>query len=75
MHARRMSPPVLQVPSAIQACLFDLDGVLTDTASAHAEAWEEMFNVFLRLRATRDGIDGKQRFDGVRSFLASPNSM
>jgi beta-phosphoglucomutase family hydrolase len=86
VHARRMSQPVLQVPSAIQACLFDLDGVLTDTASAHAEAWEEMFNVFLRLRATRDGeafvpfdsvrdydvyIDGKQRFDGVRSFLAS----
>jgi beta-phosphoglucomutase family hydrolase len=81
-----MSESVLQVPSAIQACLFDLDGVLTDTASVHAEAWEEMFNVFLRLRATRDGaafvpfdsvrdygvhIDGKQRFDGVRSFLAS----
>jgi beta-phosphoglucomutase family hydrolase len=86
VRARRMSPPVLQLPSAIQACLFDLDGVLTDTASVHAEAWEEMFNVFLRRRAAREGaafvpfdpvrdydvyIDGKQRFDGVRSLLAS----
>ena len=37
VHAGRMSPPVLQVPSAIQACLFDLDRVLTDTAPAHAK--------------------------------------
>jgi beta-phosphoglucomutase family hydrolase len=81
-----MSPPDLQLPSAIEACLFDLDGVLTDTASAHADAWQEMFDVFLRTRATRDReafvpfdrvqdydeyIDGKQRSDGVRSFLAS----
>jgi beta-phosphoglucomutase family hydrolase len=81
-----MSPPVLKLPSAIRACLFDLDGVLTDTASVHAEAWTEMFDAFLRLRAARTGerfvpfdrvrdydeyIDGKQRFEGVRSFLAS----
>jgi beta-phosphoglucomutase family hydrolase len=77
---------ILQLPSTIRACLFDLDGVLTDTATVHAEAWKEMFETFLRARATREGtafvsfdpvrdyeehIDGKQRFDGVRSFLAS----
>jgi beta-phosphoglucomutase family hydrolase len=76
----------LNLPSAIRACLFDLDGVLTDTASLHAAAWREMFDTFLRARAAaagaqfvafdpardyRDFIDGKQRSDGVRSFLAS----
>ena len=81
-----MSLPVLQLPSAIRACLFDLDGVLTNTASVHREAWKEMFDVFLRVRATREGgtfvsfdpardndeyIDGMQRYDGVRSFLLS----
>ncbi len=75
-----MSPPVLQLPSTIRACLFDLDGVLTDTAKVHAAAWKEMFDEFLRTRdqtpfnLTSDYeqfIDGKQRFDGVRSFLES----
>jgi beta-phosphoglucomutase family hydrolase len=81
-----MSPPTLKLPSAIRACLFDLDGVLTDTASLHAAAWKEMFDTFLRARAAHEGaqfvafdpardyrdyIDGKQRYDGVRSFLAS----
>jgi beta-phosphoglucomutase family hydrolase len=76
----------LNLPSAIRACLFDLDGVLTDTASLHAAAWKEMFDSFLRARAAHEGaqfvafdpqrdyrdyIDGKQRSDGVRSFLAS----
>jgi len=81
-----MSPPAVNLPSAIRACLFDLDGVLTDTASLHALAWKEMFDTYLRVRAQDDGtplvafdaardyreyIDGKQRSDGVRSFLAS----
>ena len=81
-----MSQPALKLPSAIRACLFDLDGVLTDTASLHAEAWEQMFDAFLRARAAREGgtfvpfdpvhdyhdwVDGKRRSDGVRSFLAS----
>jgi beta-phosphoglucomutase family hydrolase len=81
-----MSPSVLQLPRTVRACLFDLDGVLTDTATVHAEAWKEVFDAFLRNRARREGsrvapfdpvrdyvefIDGKQRFDGVRSFLAS----
>jgi beta-phosphoglucomutase family hydrolase len=76
----------VNLPSAIRACLFDLDGVLTDTASLHAAAWKEMFDTFLRQRAAdvgaqfvpfdttrdyRDYIDGKQRSDGLRSFLAS----
>jgi beta-phosphoglucomutase family hydrolase len=81
-----MSPPLPQLPSTIRACLFDLDGVLTDTAKVHAAAWKEMFDGFLRARAAQEGtafvpfdperdydeyIDGKQRFDGVRSFLES----
>jgi beta-phosphoglucomutase family hydrolase len=77
--------PQLLLPATIRACLFDLDGVLTDTASLHAEAWKEMFDAFLRERATRERepfvpfghddyeeyVDGKQRFDGVRSFLTA----
>ncbi len=76
----------LGLPSQIRACLFDLDGVLTQTARVHAAAWKEMFDAFLRARAARTGekfvpfdpvadydtyVDGKPRYDGVRSFLAS----
>ncbi|MGD9998669.1 MAG: HAD family hydrolase [Ilumatobacteraceae bacterium] len=67
------------------AVLFDLDGVLTPTAEVHRRAWAEMFNGFLQRRAEQTGhaeppfdeddylrfVDGKPRFDGVRSFLAS----
>jgi beta-phosphoglucomutase family hydrolase len=74
------------LPSMIRACLFDLDGVLTQTARVHAAAWKEMFDAFLRTRAAWTGdafvpfdpvddydeyVDGKPRYDGVRSFLAS----
>jgi beta-phosphoglucomutase family hydrolase len=74
---------VLGLADGVRACLFDLDGVLTDTASVHREAWKAMFDDFLR---ARDGesfrpfdidqdyqeyVDGKTRDDGVRSFLAS----
>jgi beta-phosphoglucomutase family hydrolase len=77
---------MLGLPSTIQACLFDLDGVLTQTAKVHAAAWKEMFDTFLRTRAERTGepfvpfdavkdydeyVDGKPRYDGVRSFLAA----
>jgi len=70
----------------VRACLFDLDGVLTETAKVHAAAWKEMFDQFLRARSARNGddfvpfdltddygeyVDGKPRYDGVRSFLAS----
>ncbi|GHC34645.1 HAD family hydrolase [Streptomyces cinnamoneus] len=73
----------LGLPDGIRACLFDMDGVLTQTATVHAAAWKETFDAFLR---RRDGagfrpfdaagdydeyVDGKPRADGVRSFLAS----
>ncbi|MEV6672326.1 beta-phosphoglucomutase family hydrolase [Streptomyces sp. NPDC051162] len=73
----------LGLPSGIRACLFDLDGVLTRTATVHAAAWKETFDAFLRARdgagfrpfdAARDYdeyVDGMPRADGVRSFLAS----
>ena len=73
---------MLGLPDGVTALLFDLDGVLTDTASVHQRAWKEMFDAFLR---ERDGdafqeftprdyeryVDGKPRYDGVRSFLES----
>jgi len=77
---------VLGLPDGIRGCLFDLDGVLTKTATVHAAAWTEMFDEFLRKRATQTGepfvpfdsvkdyeqyVDGKPRIDGTRSFLAS----
>jgi beta-phosphoglucomutase family hydrolase len=77
---------MLDLPAGITTCLFDLDGVLTQTARIHAQAWKEMFDDFLRDRAERTGdpfepfdrptdydeyVDGLPRLDGVRSFLQS----
>jgi beta-phosphoglucomutase family hydrolase len=71
---------------AYDAVLLDLDGVITDTASLHAACWKQMFDEYLRNRATQRGdafcpfdvstdyrlyVDGKPRFDGVRDFLRS----
>lgn len=62
------------------AALFDLDGVITPTAEVHMRAWDQMFNDFLRGRGVAEPytaddyfryVDGKPRYDGVRSFLAS----
>jgi beta-phosphoglucomutase-like phosphatase (HAD superfamily) len=79
-------PDKLGLPDRVRACLFDLDGVLTDTASVHRKAWKQMFDEYLRQHAERTGepfrpfdidadyltyVDGKKREDGVRSFLAS----
>src|ERR1700722_6140509 len=76
----------LGLPPEIQACLFDLDGVLTQTSKVHAEAWKKAFDTFLRDNSTKTGaafvpfdevkdyeeyVDGKPREDGVRDFLAS----
>ncbi|GAA0485290.1 beta-phosphoglucomutase family hydrolase [Streptomyces sp. NPDC046215] len=73
----------LGLPSDIRACLFDLDGVLTRTATVHAAAWKATFDDFLRARdgagfrpfdavADYDAyVDGLPRADGVRSFLLS----
>lgn len=77
---------MLGLPDDIRGCLFDLDGVLTKTATVHDAAWTEMFDSFLRERSRATGapfvpfdpvkdydeyIDGKPRLDGTRSFLAS----
>ena len=72
---------VLGLPDDIRACLFDLDGVLTQTAKVHQAAWKRTFDEFLRRRdpAAEDfsaadyneHVDGKPRKDGVRDFLAS----
>jgi beta-phosphoglucomutase family hydrolase len=77
---------MLGLPDTTRACLFDLDGVLTDTASVHAAAWKQMFDEYLRARAERTGepfepfdvkkdygpyVDGKPRLDGTRGFLTS----
>jgi beta-phosphoglucomutase family hydrolase len=79
---------MLGLPDRIRACLFDLDGVLTRTATVHAAAWKEMFDEYLRRRTDETGepfvpfdiqadydryVDGKKRADGVRSFLSSRN--
>jgi beta-phosphoglucomutase family hydrolase len=68
------------------AVLFDLDGVITDTANLHAMCWKQMFDEYLQKRARQTGeafrpfdvasdyllhVDGKPRFDGVRDFLKS----
>jgi beta-phosphoglucomutase family hydrolase len=73
---------MLGLPDGVTALLFDLDGVLTDTASVHQQCWKQMFDDFLRERdgdgfqefTNRDYeryVDGKPRYDGVRSFLES----
>ena len=74
------------LPDRVKACLFDMDGVVTQTAVVHAAAWKEMFDEFLRARAKSTGtefvpfdahaeydayVDGKPRLDGTRSFLES----
>jgi len=77
---------VLGLPDQVAACLFDLDGVLTQTARLHAAAWKEMFDGYLRGRPDRTGepfvpfrlpddydeyVDGRPRADGTRMFLRS----
>jgi beta-phosphoglucomutase family hydrolase len=77
---------VLGLPDDVSACLFDLDGVLTQTAKVHDAAWKQMFDAYLRERAERTGgrfvpfdpvrdydeyVDGKPRYEGVRSFLSA----
>jgi len=74
------------LPEGTSACLFDMDGVVTQTAVVHAAAWKQMFDGFLRQRAQQAGekfvpfdstrdyddyVDGKPRLDGTRSFLAA----
>jgi beta-phosphoglucomutase family hydrolase len=73
-------------PDKFDAVLFDLDGVLTATAKVHAACWKKLFDEFLEERAKAAGeplkpfdidsdyklyVDGKLRYEGVRSFLGS----
>jgi beta-phosphoglucomutase family hydrolase len=76
----------LGVPDPVRGFLFDMDGVLTRTASVHAEAWKQMFDEYLKSRPgpalpenrpfDKDGdyeryVDGRSRADGTRAFLES----
>lgn len=77
--------PKLGLPPTVAGCLFDLDGVLTRTASVHARAWAQMFDDFLAEWSDRTGdtqpafspsdydrfVDGRPRLDGTREFLRS----
>jgi beta-phosphoglucomutase family hydrolase len=77
---------MLGLPDGVTACLFDLDGVLTQTAKVHDRAWKQTFDEYLKARSEKTGepfkefdadadyneyVDGKPRYDGVRSFLES----
>jgi beta-phosphoglucomutase family hydrolase len=75
----------LGLPPGVHACLFDLDGVLTQTLALHTAAWKETFDSFLREHSRRTHgrfvpfdvvdyeryVDGRPRYDGVRAFLAA----
>lgn len=80
------SPVVTLSPRDFDAVLFDLDGVLTQTASVHAAAWKRLFDQFLAQRCAETGetfvpfdleadyrvyVDGKSRVNGVEAFLQS----
>ena len=77
---------MLGLSTTVRACLFDLDGVLTDSALLHARAWAEVFDNFLLRLSDKTGwhfipfdrnadyrayIDGRPRLEGVHAFLAS----
>ncbi len=77
---------MLGLPDGVTACLFDMDGVVTRTATVHDKAWKQMFDEFLRERSADAGgqfvpfdpvsdyddyVDGKPRLEGTRSFLQS----
>ncbi len=70
----------------LDAVIFDMDGVVTDTAKVHAAAWKQLFDAYLQERSGQTGqpfvafdersdyeayVDGRNRYDGVRSFLES----
>ena len=86
LGALDMVRDMLGLPDGVTACLFDLDGVLTQTAKVHDRAWKQTFDEYLKARAEKTGepfkefdpdadyneyVDGKPRYDGVRSFLQS----
>jgi HAD superfamily hydrolase (TIGR01509 family) len=81
-----VSPQMLGLPATVRACLFDVEGVLTDSALLHAWAWGEVFDEFLLRLAEKTGwqfipfdrgsdyrayLDGRPRLEGVHAFLGS----
>jgi beta-phosphoglucomutase family hydrolase len=85
-HTAGTSVPSGNAAERLKAVIFDLDGVVTNTAAVHARAWKRLFDDYLQERARREGgsfkpfeigsdypryVDGKRREDGVRSFLGS----
>ena len=81
-----LSTTMLGLPPTVTACLFDLEGVLTDSALLHALAWGEVFDEFLLRLADKTGwqfipfdrdadyrayLDGRPRLEGVHAFLDS----
>lgn len=80
-----LTGPLLPTPVSVTTVVFDMDGVLTDTATVHRVAWKKLFDDYLRERADQSGepfvefteddylayVDGKRREDGVSSFLVS----
>ena len=80
-----LTGPLLAAPVTVNTVVFDMDGVLTDTATVHRVAWKQLFDDYLRQRADETGeafvefteddylawVDGKRREDGVASFLRS----
>ncbi|WP_157449826.1 beta-phosphoglucomutase family hydrolase [Bradyrhizobium sp. ARR65] len=83
--SREMSRKAALVPSQFDAAAFDLDGVVTDTAGIHFQAWTRTFDVFFEEHAHRTGtafvpftledyrryIDGRPREEAIRAFLAA----
>src|SRR4051812_31658514 len=87
-YPRRVAE-TLGLPERVHVCLFDLDGVLTDTASVHRKAWKQMFDAYLKERAERSGdqfvpfdidadyreyVTGRKPKNAARPFLNSPAS-
>jgi beta-phosphoglucomutase family hydrolase len=80
-----LASSLLESPVVVDTVVFDMDGVITDTATVHRVAWKQLFDDYLRERATQSGdafveftetdylryVDGKRREDGVASFLTS----
>ena len=84
--SHRAATPRARLPiDRLDAIVFDMDGVVTETASLHARSWKRVFDDFLRLRSAITGeafrpfelvdylhfVDGKSRYDGAASFLVS----
>jgi len=80
-----LTPEMLGLPGDVEACLLDLDGVLTDSAIVHASAWGHVFDDFLQRLNEKTGwhfipftdkdyrtyMDGRPRLEAIHAFLGS----